>query len=426
VSDQPDPFEILGLESDGPATGASAPGPRPAAVPRAGATSVDDGWDDQYSYVDAEPDDGGWDEDGGDYVHLRGGAGRGGGRRWGLVLLGLLVVVVLLAGLGALWVKGQIDPGDPGDEVSFVVPNGSTTSDIATMLAEKEIITNATVFEWYLKVNREDSQFQAGEYLGMRVNSAMGDVVDILKAGPAPPKDITFLVREGLWESETRQLILDTFAGITPEALDAALAGTHPSLQPAGSADLEGFLFPATYEVPEAQTSDAQALVSQMVAAFDSVSNQAGLPDATVKLQGVAGSRQITPYQALIVASLVEAEAKVPEDRAKIARVIYNRMAQGMTLGIDATVLYAIGERTDSLTNSQLQTDSPYNTRLKAGLPPTPINSPGQASIEAALNPAEGDWLYYVLTDTEGHHYFTDSYSDFQRAVKDAQDRGVF
>jgi UPF0755 protein len=335
-------------------------------------------------------------------------------------------VVVLLAGLGALWVKGQIDPGDPGDEVSFVVPNGSTTSDIATMLAEKEIITNATVFEWYLKVNREDSQFQAGEYLGMRVNSAMGDVVDILKAGPAPPKDITFLVREGLWESETRQLILDTFAGITPEALDAALAGTHPSLQPAGSTDLEGFLFPATYEVPEAQTSDAQALVSQMVAAFDSVSNQAGLPDATVKLQGVAGSRQITPYQALIVASLVEAEAKAPEDRAKIARVIYNRMAQGMTLGIDATVLYAIGERTDSLTNSQLQTDSPYNTRLKAGLPPTPINSPGQASIEAALNPAEGDWLYYVLTDTEGHHYFTDSYSDFQRAVKDAQDRGVF
>jgi UPF0755 protein len=162
------------------------------------------------------------------------------------------------------------------------------------------------------------------------------------------------------------------------------------------------------------------------VAAFDSVSNQAGLPDATAKLQGVAGSRQITPYQALIVASLVEAEAKVPEDRAKIARVIYNRMAQGMTLGIDATVLYAIGERTDSLTNSQLQTDSPYNTRLKAGLPPTPINSPGQASIEAALNPAEGDWLYYVLTDTEGHHYFTDSYSDFQRAVKDAQDRGVF
>jgi UPF0755 protein len=134
----------------------------------------------------------------------------------------------------------------------------------------------------------------------------------------------------------------------------------------------------------------------------------------------------ITPYDALIVASLVEAEAKVPEDRPKIARVIYNRLAQGMTLGIDATVLYALQERGDTLTQSDLATDSPYNTRVNRGLPPTPINSPGQASLEAALAPADGDWLYYVLTDADGHHYFTNSFSDFQRAVDDARDRGVF
>ena len=403
MPDQPDPFEILGLEGDGrPAPAAPAPEP--------GVGSHDGG--------------GG---DGGDYVDLRG-SGRGGGRRWGLVLLGFLVVVVLLVGVAAVWVKGQIDPGSPGEEVSFVIPTGSTTSDIATMLADKKIVKNATVFEWYLKFKREDAQFQAGEYEGMRVNSSMGDVVDILKAGPAPPKDVTFLVREGLWEAETRQLILDTFAdsGMDSAALDAALTGTHPALQPEGSDDLEGFLFPATYEVPEAQTGDAQALVNQMLAAFESVSTATGLPDATAKLRGVAGSRQITPYQALTVASLIEAEAKVPEERAKIARVIYNRLAKGEPLGIDATVLYAIGQRTDSLTNSQLQTDSPYNTRVKAGLPPTPINSPGQASIEAALNPAEGDWLYYVLTDADGHHYFTNSYSDFQRAVADSRARGVF
>ncbi|HEY6531352.1 MAG TPA: endolytic transglycosylase MltG [Acidimicrobiales bacterium] len=423
MPDQPDPFEILGLEPDGHPPAHSSPGPR---SPAPSSTAVDEGYDDGAGYDDPSVEAGDWDDDGGEYVHLSAGAGRGGGRRWGLVLLGFLVVIVLLVGVAAVWVKGQVDPGSPGEEVSFVVPTGSTTSDIATMLADKRIITNATVFEWYLKVKREDPQFQAGEYEGMRVNSSMGDVVDILKAGPAPPRDVTFLVREGLWESETRQLILDTFPGIDPAALDAALTGTHPALQPQGSTDLEGFLFPATYEVPEAQTSDAQALVNQMVAAFDAVSSQTGLPDATAKLQGVAGSRQITPYQALIVASLVEAEAKVPEDRPKIARVIYNRLKEGMTLGIDATVLYAIGERTDSLTQSQLATDSPYNTRVKAGLPPTPINSPGRASIDAALNPAEGDWLYYVLTDTDGRHYFTDSYSDFQRAVNDAQDRGVF
>ena len=97
-----------------------------------------------------------------------------------------------------------------------------------------------------------------------------------------------------------------------------------------------------------------------------------------------------------------------------------------MTLGIDATVLYALGERAGTLTESDLRTDSPYNTRRNTGLPPTPINSPGQASIEAALHPAAGDWLYYVLTDTDGRHYFTDDFDDFNRAVADARARGVF
>jgi UPF0755 protein len=211
-----------------------------------------------------------------------------------------------------------------------------------------------------------------------------------------------------------------------PAALDAALAGTHPPIQPEGSTNLEGFLFPATYEVPEGAVGNAQALVDQMLAAFERASVETGLPDATDLLAGEVGKESITPYEALIVASLVESEAKVPEDRAKIARVIYNRLAQGMTLGIDASVLYAIQERAGDLTQSDLETDSPYNTRVNRGLPPTPINSPGQASIEAALHPAEGDWLYYVLTDTDGHHYFTNSYADFQRAVRDAQARGVF
>lgn len=400
---QPDPFEILGLDPEPQAPADPDPSPAPAV-----ATDGDDGWDD------------------GDFVEVRTGSTRGGGRRWGLALLGLFVVLVLVVGVGVVWVRGQIDPGTPGEAVAFTIPAGSTTSDIAGQLADKGIITNATVFEWYLRLNRIDAQFQAGDYDGLRQNSAMGDVVDVLQAGPVPPKPVSFLVREGLWESETRQLILDTFPGMDPAALDVALANTHPAIQPEGSSDLEGFLFPATYEVAQGQTSDPQALIDQMVAAFESASVATGLPDATATLRSEGVTRTISPYEALIVASLVESEAKTPGDRAKIARVIYNRLEQGMTLGIDAAVLYALQDRSAVLTDSQLMVDSPYNTRIKSGLPPTPINSPGQASIDAALHPAEGDWTYYVLTDTEGNHYFTDSYSDFQRAVADAKARGIF
>jgi UPF0755 protein len=411
---QPDPFEILGLDPEptgqagarpGTTPSAAAAGPDPVSAP---VSAGDEGWDD------------------GDFVEVRAGSTRGGGRRWGLALLGLLVVLVVVVGAGVVWVRGQIDPGDPGEAVAFTIPAGSTTSDIASALADKKIVTNATVFEWYLRLNRIDANFQAGDYDGLRVSSSMGDVVDVLKAGPVPPKPVSFLVREGLWESETRQLVLDTFPGMDPAALDAALAGTHPSLQPAGSSDLEGFLFPATYQVPQSQTSDPQALVDQMVKAFDATSTAVGLPDATATLKGEGVKTTITPYQALVVASLVESEAKVPEDRAKIARVIYNRLDQRMTLGIDAAVLYALQDRKAPLTDSQLKVDSPYNLRVRSGLPPTPINSPGQASIDAALHPADGDWTYYVLTDQDGHHYFTNSYSDFQRAVADAKARGVF
>ncbi len=133
-----------------------------------------------------------------------------------------------------------------------------------------------------------------------------------------------------------------------------------------------------------------------------------------------------TPYEVLTVASMVEEEAKVPGDRPKIARVLYNRLAKGMTLGVDATVEYAIGQRVVNLTKSQLATTSPYNTRLHAGLPPTPISSPGRASLEAALNPTAGDWLYYVLAAPDGSQYFTASYSDFQRQTAKSRAEGLF
>ena len=419
MPEQPDPFELFGLEPSTPSATQSTSSVAPSGAEDEPAKKRSEAQSDApappVSYG------GGGDDE---FVAVKGGSGGRGGR-WALLLGVPLLVLALVIAAAGFWVKGKIDPGSPGEEVAFTITKGATTSQIATSLAEKKIVSSATVFEWYVKWKGGDP-FQAGDYEGLRVNSSMGDVVDILKAGPPPPKTVSFLVREGLWVSEFKKLVLEKFPTMDPAALDAALANTHPSLQPAGSNNLEGFLFPATYEIAQQDVGNAQKLIDQMMAAFDRVSQAQGLPDATAKLKGVAGTKAISPYEALIVASLVESEAKVDEDRPKIARVIYNRLARGETLGIDASVLYALQKRKANLTDSDLKTDSPFNTRLKKGLPPAPINSPGQASINAALNPAPGDWLFYVLTDKDGHHYFTNSLSDFNRAVADAKARGVF
>ncbi len=163
---------------------------------------------------------------------------------------------------------------------------------------------------------------------------------------------------------------------------------------------------------------DEQKLVQQMVTKFDEVGDSIGLDQAPAKVG-------LTPYQAVIAASLIEREAKVPGDRPKIARVITNRLAAKQRLEIDASLEYALGVKGQALNASQLKTDSPFNLRKVAGLPPTPIASPGQASLEAALNPEPGPWLYYVLANADGSHYFTADYNDFLRAKKLAQQQGL-
>jgi uncharacterized YceG family protein len=170
--------------------------------------------------------------------------------------------------------------------------------------------------------------------------------------------------------------------------------------------NLEGFLFPATYDFLR-RTTSAQ-LVRAQLDAFRKNWRKVDLEAARKK--------NLTPYDVLIIASLVEKEGLAPDDRAKIARVIYNRLKAGMNLGIDATTRYGLHiPGTQSLLASQIASDNPYNTRNPSitGLPPTPIANPGLASMQAAAHPAPGDWLYFVRKPDKVHHYFTASYNDF-------------
>ena len=173
---------------------------------------------------------------------------------------------------------------------------------------------------------------------------------------------------------------------------------------------LEGLLFPSTYFLMEGD--GATELIGAQLAAF--TAKTANLPWKNATALGV------TPMEIVVIASLIEKEVNVASERAKVAAVIYNRLKADMTLGIDATVRYAVNKWTGALTAEDLNVDSPYNTRIKKGLPPTPICNPGVAALQAALEPAKVDYLYYVLKDNDGNHFFTASYDEFLQAKQNA------
>lgn len=369
---------------------------------------LDQALDEVYGADDDDWDDGDDGDDDRDYVELRPESSRG--RRALTVVAGVSLVLVVALGGAALWVSRQIDPAGPaGPVVELDIPQGATSDDIGRLLADEGIITSDVVWGWYLRVNG-GGPFQAGLYELAR-NSAMGDVVATLTAGPRPPEERSVTVPEGLTVTETIDRLADPELGL---GLDAARLQEHldrgevrSAYQPPDQPSNEGILFPETYRV--AADADELAVLQQMVGQLDATMAELGVEAAQDRFD-------LTPYEILIVASLIEEETKVDAERPQVARVIYNRLRAGIPLGIDATSRYEAELAGRSREEIDFESDSPYNTRKVAGLPPTPIASPGRASIAAALEPAEGPWIYYVLQDAEGNHLFTESYPEFLAA----------
>ena len=337
--------------------------------------------------------------------------------RWLVALAVLATVVLLVLAAGGLWVKGQIDPsGPPGEEIAFEIPRGATTSAIADQLAEEGIISSAEVFRWYLRL-KGGGPFEAGQYQ-LAKNSAMGDVVAALEDGPALPPAVSLTVPESLWVEEVAARV-DAIEHLDGNRfLELVNSGVVRSqFQPEGVTTMEGLLYPETYRIEE--TEDEEDVLRRMVGTFDQVAAEVGLGDAEARVG-------VSPYEAIIVASLIEAEAKDDGDRPKIARVIYNRLEQGIPLGIDATFYYHLGleRKGTGLRRSDLDQDHEFNTRLRQGLIPHPIAMPRRASLEAAMNPEPGPWLYYVLQDARTH-FFTDDYDEFINAKNRAQANGL-
>ncbi|MHB1137498.1 MAG: endolytic transglycosylase MltG [Microthrixaceae bacterium] len=345
----------------------------------------------------------------------------GGRRLLAIGGLSLLVLGIVLGGL-LIWASRQMNPSGPQGEAieSVVVPSGATTDDISAQLAEAGVISNSRMFSYYVGW-KNAGPWNAGEYVEFRKESSFDEAIAVLDDGPVPIAAKVVRVTEGTRLVDALAAISQQMGTLSVEQLQQTLDSGQvvSAYKPADVGSWEGLLFPDTYEFEEAAT--AQTILQTMATKMESVLDELGY-DKAEALQGRS------PYELVTIASLIEKETGAPpEERGQISRVISNRLDEGETLGIDASVLYGLDRSSGELTKSDLDKDTPYNTRLNKGLPPTPIALPGRASLEAAIAPAEGTWRYYVLTSNDPPaHFFTDDYDEFLDARDDARDRGVF
>tara|TARA_B100001179_G_scaffold170883_1_gene126401 strand:- start:617 stop:1804 length:1188 start_codon:yes stop_codon:yes gene_type:complete len=341
-----------------------------------------------------------------------------------------LLALVLIAVWGIIqtvqWGRAQLDPpGEQGAAINLTLPAGVTTSGISKILERYDVIPDARAYEWYVRL-KGAPLFQAGDYT-FHTNSAVWEALDVLQEGPRyVPQNarIRVTIPEGL---TVRQIIrqIDEIEGMpfAGAEFEDELRMQHivsnyapsPSAMPQGAIEpYEGLLFPDTYYL--GPDSTPEELLNQMVSRFDEVLTRLGY-GAAPQTVGMSA------YETVVLASLIEREARIGSERAKISRVIHNRLAANWFLGIDASIVYVTGN--SQLTLSELQTESPYNTRLTKGLPPTPISAAGRASLEAAMAPLPGQWMYYVLADEEGRHNFSVSSEEFERDKIKCQERGL-
>ena len=345
--------------------------------------------------------------------------------RPGRSVAAMLVVVLLLGGLGGgIWYGGSklmavFDTpdytGSGSGSVTVQIKPGDTASDVAHALAKAGVVKSPKAFVSVAQEDPRSTSLQPGTYK-LRKQMKASVALELL----FDPKS-RLLARVNLPEGFSVAQTLARIAARTGLPLAKLQAAARDSanlgLPAYAGGRLEGFLYPATYDV-EPGTTPLQVL-QMMVAKFNEVAASEGLEQKAAALK-------LSPYAVLIIASLVQEEGLVESDMPKIARVIYNRLASGTPLGIDAAIFYGLGRTGGTLTQSDLLKRTPYNNRLFKGLPPTPIDSPGQTAVDAALNPTPGNWIYYVLKDKQGHQFFTNSYQAFVDQKAKSKREGVF
>lgn len=338
-------------------------------------------------------------------------------RRSWLRRIVMLLALVALVAAGYFVVKLAARVGDTGDyvgdgtgSVTVVVDKGDSIRVIGQTLVNAGVVKTVDAFVNAAALNDKSAKIGPGRYSLRQQMSGTAAVA--LMLDPKARADSRLVLPEGLTVDQT-VAAASKASGIPKDEFTKALQQPQAIGLPAWAQGRpEGFLFPATYDLATDETA------TRLLKATTTRFNQA-MDD----LDFVATSKDIgyTPYEVLTVASIVQAEG-TPDDFAQIARVIYNRLKKDMKLQLDTTVSYALGVRQVQLSADQLATDTPYNTYLYEGLPPTPINNPGEAAMQAALSPARGNWLYFIVVDPKTKETkFTNDYQQFLKYKKQFQ-----
>jgi UPF0755 protein len=338
---------------------------------------------------------------------------------------------LIVAGCVGMWYLRQVNPsGDAGAVEVFKVLPTDTVDSISKRLQDRGLITNARVFRYYVDHNG-GLVLTPGDY-ELRPRDHIGNLMRVLSTPPSLTyTNVTF--PEGFTLEKMSQRLSQKLPRTDPTAFMTAVTdgSLRSPLQPDGATSLEGLLFPDTYRISADETPSHVA--ARMI-------DLMGLVVRQEDVEAKATQLGFSAYQMIIIASMIEREAKVDEDRPKIARVIINRFKMGMPLQIDATLLY--GQPPGTSISDAMNLDTPYNTYMHTGLPLTPIANPGRASIEAAVNPApdpsQGDplcvalpdprdchYLYYVVADEDGRHVFAATLEQHEINVQHARDLGL-
>lgn len=327
-------------------------------------------------------------------------------------IVGALVAVAAIALVAFIVVpavRGMFVDDTPaveaGQEVRLSIPEGASGDAIAQLMSLNHVIDDPKDYYAAVKAAGADTSIKPGEYL-LYTGQDPAEVVEQLVAGPNAGTSL--VIQEGLTVAQTAARVEETYGISADEFLEQAKASNYvedyPFLEGAYNDSLEGFLYPKTYSIND-PTADSiiRALLDQFAAETESLDFESA-PDS------------LTMQQVVTLASLVERETAVRGERATVASVIYNRLDADMPLQIDAAIVYARGGGSDPVTYDDLEIDSPYNVYKNYGLPPGPICSPSLSSIQAALEPDDSDYLYYVASAAgDGTHRFTDDYAEFEQ-----------